>query len=145
MGAAIAVNQVQARAPNTYRAPAQGDANKVRLTPLQLNQIVGEFHQYRIITNGGHPRYETSEKMVETFLYFLSGGGYLWTFARPQGIAVSTAHLHINEVADFLVHIAPQHITLPLPVELPFLSMGTVGGRHIVLLIDGKLKSSRVS
>ena len=137
--AAIAANQVQARGPNIHRVPAEGDSDKIRLTRLQLNEIVGEFHQYRRMKNGGQPRVETSERMMETFLYFLSGGGYLWSFARPQGIAISTALLHIREVADFLLHIAPQHITLPLPNELPFLSMGTVGGRHIVLLIDGKL------
>ena len=137
--AAIAANQLQACGPNVHWAPVEGDSDKIRMTRLQLNQIVGQFHQYRMIKNGGQPRVETSERMVETFLYFLSGGGYLWAFARPQGIAISMVHLHIQEVADFLLHVAPEHITLPLPNELPFLSMGTVVGRHIVLLIDGKL------
>lgn len=136
MGAALLAH----RGPNVLRSAAIGDTYMLRLTPVQFQELADEFHEYRVQeANGGHPLAETSEKMVETYLYFLGGGGYLSSVGRPQGVTKSTAHLHVRAVVEFFARIlAPRHIRLPIPGEYANMSMGRVGGRHIILIVDGK-------
>lgn len=106
MGAALLAH----RGPNVLRSAAIGDTYMLRLTPVQFQELADEFHEYRVQeANGGHPRAETSEKMVETYLYFLGGGGYLSSVGRPQGLQnllpISMSELLLNSSLEYLHHV----------------------------------------
>ena len=92
--------------------------------------------------NGGFPRLETSEKMLQAYLdlYLLGAGGYISSIGRPQGMPKSTAHFHIQAVVEFFFAVlAPHDIHLPLGNEYANRSMGTDREHHIILVVDGKL------
>ena len=122
-----------------FRSAAVGDTYRVRLLPAQSDQLVDKFHMYQE-ANGGFPRLETSEKMLQAYLYLLGAGGYFSSIGRPQGMPKSTTHFHIRAVVEFFFTVlSPHDIHLPLCNEYANMSMGTDGERHIILVVDGKL------
>jgi hypothetical protein len=75
------------------------------------------------------------------FLSYLASGGYYGQHAFRFGVATCTAFTYTHEVADFLLEIAPQHISLPEPNEFQALSspLRGPGGNllNVILYIDG--------
>ena len=131
------------RQPNFVRECASTTEpveRNVRLTIEQLREIILDYHQWRRGRNN-RVRYFTSEKRMETYLNFLSSGGYYRQISFSCGIATSTGFHHTHEVADFFMNIAHNFISLPTPDEYNDLSLQLedVDGqmKRVILYIDG--------
>ena len=62
----------------------------------------------------------------------MSSGGYFCQVVQSGGLATSTAHFHVQEVADYIYSTAAQHNWLPVVEELNELTLGELNGHKIV-------------
>lgn len=85
-----------------------------RLSEQEISQLGGEFNNWRGAGPRGHLK---SEKIIETLLAYLAGGGYYRQLGRSAGIATSTAFRHTRLTTDFLFDKAADYISLPRPEE----------------------------
>lgn len=136
-----AAGLVNVRAPNAARCAASSSSEHdskatFRLSEDSIALLSTEFHQHRQATHL-KSSWATSARRVDTFLSYMSSGGYFRQVGRSGGMATSTAHLHVREVVEFVYGTAAQHIRLPSPEELNDLSFGAINGRRVVLLLDG--------
>ena len=110
-----------------------------RLTNGQFDEITAEYHLWR--ARNGDVQLHRSEQRMNTFLAYLASGGYYRQIGHMRGIAKSTAFLHTRDVADFFMHCASNHISLPRPEEFQQLSLPLrdVQGQvqNVILYIDG--------
>ena len=104
----------------------------MRLTEPQMEELVDEFHAWR---DQGQARRDTSRRMVETFLHYVSSGGYYRQVGFALGRATSTIFADLQQVASFFMDIAPQHISLPGPGEFDELAqdLEDVEGQCVLL------------
>ena len=113
---------------------------RLRLTANQLQEISREFHRWRVAKNQ-HAKMVTSEVRMDTFLHYLSCGGYYHQIAYAHGIATSTAFIHTYEAADYICDTAINYISLPTAEEFDDLMtpIDTVDGetKRVILYIDG--------
>ena len=113
----ILAGQVAARrAPNVQRKAAVVEISPekhMRLSQQQVADLADEYNEWRSQRfHINHTQIAVSYRRVENFLHYLASGGYYRQAGLYSGVAASTVHAYVHEVADFFLDIAPQHIAL---------------------------------
>ena len=110
-------------------------ARHFRVTEDQLEELVTEYHAWRMAKNPGAKR-ETAIKAMTLFLDYLGSGAFFRQVAKDHGCVESTAHLHCNEVAEFFFEISPTYVSLPRPGEFQNLAV-PISDHQAILFVDG--------
>lgn len=133
------------RGANIRRKPAETEESmesRFRLSEDNLNHLANEYDNWRDQVQN-RTNIATSYRRITVFCYYLAGGGYLRQTAFPYGVATSTAHMYLYDVANFLCSVANRHINFPGMNELPNNSeeITMVNGqrKRVILYIDGMI------
>ncbi|XP_041461145.1 uncharacterized protein LOC121412400 [Lytechinus variegatus] len=110
-----------------------------RLNEHEITQLAAEFNEWMGAGPSGQLK---SEKMIETLLNYLAGGGYYRQLGHSSGIATSTAFRHTRLTTNFIYEKASDYISLPRAehefeqlssrIEMPDGQM-----KQVILYIDG--------
>lgn len=109
-----------------------------RLSAENLSTLAKEFHQHRMLEHPGC-HYRVSYKMVESYIAYISGGGYYRQAARCEGISKPTLIFYSRMVASFISSTASNYIRLPHLPEIDHMTGRYVDGKKIIGLVDGFL------
>jgi len=97
------------RRPNLLRngcVTAESDWLALRLTDQQVRDLVNEFCQWRLRTEGVHTSFYFCERRMKIFLLYLARGGYFHQFGRSEGLSKTASLTYIHHVSTFFTDIA---------------------------------------